>query len=588
MKEMKLFQTFTAILLLTLTAFICPAQSPLPALKGFHRVVFIGDSITYYGGYIDDIEAYVLTRDTNSTITFLNLGQSSETVSGLSEPGHAGGKYLRPDAHTRIAAVLAATKPDLVIADYGMNDGIYQPFSEEHFQKFKDGMEWLHDLILKSGAKIIHVTPSPFDPVGSKRPLTDDGARGFEAPYRGYNDVLDKYSAWLVSQRTNGWDVVDIHTPMNQSIAEHRKTNPKYTFTRDGVHPNEIGHWLMAREILVHLGAPKAIGQMDNVNEMLADYPHGEEMLKLITEQEHILRDAWLTEAGHMHPGFKPGLPLPEAEQKAADLEKKIRVLDQPFPGKKTTWNGFDRFNFPLAGKMATVVVPANPLPNHPWAWKAEFFNTASNTEAALLAKGMTIVYLADKDMYGCPQAVTDWDNCYTELTGNFGFAKKAALIGLSRGGLYCYNWAAANPEKVSCIYGDAPVCDIKSWPAGKGKGQFSTNDWKKLMKVYGFKTEAEALAYDKNPIDELAPLAAAHIPLLNVYGDADKTVPWDENTKILAERYQKLGGNITLICKHGADHHPHGLPDPTPIVNFIFTNTVPHTAEIASTNSVG
>ena len=48
-----------------------------------------------------------------------------------------------------------------------------------------------------------------------------------------------------------------------------------------------------------------------------------------------------------------------------------------------------------------------------------------------------------------------------------------------------------------------------------------------------------------------------------------------DENTKVVAERYQKLGGSITLICKPGADHHPHGLPDPTPIVEFIFTNTV-------------
>jgi alpha-beta hydrolase superfamily lysophospholipase len=95
-------------------------------------------------------------------------------------------------------------------------------------------------------------------------------------------------------------------------------------------------------------------------------------------------------------------------------------------------------------------------------------------------------------------------------------------------------------------------------------------------MERYDFKSEAEALAYNKNPIDELAPLAAAKIPLLNVYGDADKTVPWDENTKILAERYRQLGGNITLICKPGADHHPHGLPDPTPMVEFIFTNTVP------------
>ena len=314
-------------LLFLLTCFVCQAQTPLPGLEKYHHVVFIGDSITWLGGYVDDIEAYVLTRDTNSTITFLNLGQSSETVSGLSEPGHANGKYTRPDMHTRLAAVLEKTKPDLVIVDYGMNDGIYQPYDPERAQKFEDGMRWLHETVLKSGAKIVHVTPSPFDPVGTKYPLTDDGAKGYVTPYKNYDDVLGRYAAWLVSQRTNGWDVVDIHTPMDQFLAEHRKSDPKYTFTRDGVHPNNVGHWLMAREILVHWGAPVEIGKMDNVGEMLAANPHGEELLKLIQKQETILRSAWLTETGHLYPGHPVGLPLPEAEKQAADLESKIRDL---------------------------------------------------------------------------------------------------------------------------------------------------------------------------------------------------------------------------------------------------------------------
>ena len=60
------------------------------------------------------------------------------------------------------------------------------------------------------------------------------------------------------------------------------------------------------------------------------------------------------------------------------------------------------------------------------------------------------------------------------KIRGKFGFAKKAALVGLSRGGLYCYNWAVANPDKVASLYGDAPVCDFKSWPGGKGKGKGS------------------------------------------------------------------------------------------------------------------
>ena len=162
----------------------------------------------------------------------------------------------------------------------------------------------------------------------------------------------------------------------------------------------------------------------------------------------------------------------------------------------------------------------------------------------------------------------------YKYLTEEHGFAKKVALEGLSRGGLYCYNWAAANPDKVSCIYGDAPVCDFKSWPAGKGKSKGSPADWAKLIKDYGFASEQEALAYDKNPIDNLKPLADAHIPLIHVVGDADDAVPVAENTAILEARYKKLGGTIEVIHKPGVGHHPHGLDDPAPVVQFILKHT--------------
>ena len=38
----------------------------------------------------------------------------------------------------------------------------------------------------------------------------------------------------------------------------------------------------------------------------------------------------------------------------------------------------------------------------------------------------------------------------------------------------------------------------------------------------------------------------------------------------LVAERYRQLGGSITLIPKRGVGHHPHGLDDPKPIVDFI------------------
>ncbi len=247
---------------------------------------------------------------------------------------------------------------------------------------------------------------------------------------------------------------------------------------------------------------------------------------------------------------------------------------ENPFPGKVSQWNGYQRYDFSVDEKPVLVVAPKKAAPGRPWVWHGEFFGHKPAPDVALLGKGFHIVYMRVPNMLGCPQAVKHWDAFYEALTSKYGLAKKPALVGLSRGGLYCYNWAAANPQKVACIYGDAPVCDFKSWPGGKGEGKGSPRDWQLVLKTYGFKNEAEALAYDKNPVDNLAPLAKAGVPLLHVYGDADQVVPWKENTGVIADRYKKLGGQITLIAKPGVGHHPHGLKDSQPIVDFILKHT--------------
>jgi hypothetical protein len=120
-----------------------------------------------------------------------------------------------------------------------------------------------------------------------------------------------------------------------------------------------------------------------------------------------------------------------------------------------------------------------------------------------------------------------------------------------------------AGGARVACIYGDAVVCDFQSWPGGKGKGKGSPDDWAALLRNCGFKDAAEALAYPKNPLDELAPLVVAKVALIHVVGDADRVVPPEENTLIIKQRYQELGGKIVVIHKPGCNHHPHGLDNP-------------------------
>ncbi len=522
---------------------------------GVKRVVFLCDSITYSGAYVETIEAYFVTRFPEREVEFINVGLPSETVSGLSEDGHAGGQFPRPDLHERLDRVLAQLKPDQVVACYGMNDGIYLPFDEGRFAKYREGIQRLRDKCVAAGAKILHVTPPTFDEVKGGHP--------------GYGNTLDRYSDWLLTKRADGWDVVDLHGPMNRYLAEQRAKDPSFFLAGDGVHCGDVGHWIIARQILLHLGA-NAVAVMEDPKAMLAQHPNGEALLKLIQQRQRMMKDSWLTAIGHKRPGMSKGLPLADAQTKAAELDRQLRALATPYPGKQSAWNGYNRYDFEVAGRPVLVVVPREVAPGKPWVWHGEFFGHKPAPDIALLGQGFHIVYMSVPDMLGAPDAVSCWNAFYQELTTKHGFAKKAALVGLSRGGLYCYNWAIANPDKVACIYADAPVCDFKSWPGGRGKGKGSPRDWELVLKAYHFKDEAEALAYRANPVDKLGPLADAAVPLLHVFGDADDVVPWEENTGLVAERYQQLGGKITLIRKPGVGHHPHGLDDSTPIIEFI------------------
>ena len=298
------------------------------------RIVFLGDSITYSGEYVETIETYLRTRFPQSRAQFINLGLPSETVSGLSEPGHAGGAFQRPDLHERLQRVLEKAKPDLIVACYGMNDGIYYPFSEGRFQKFQDGIRRLRDQAGAAGAKVVHVTPPTFDPLPLKGRALPAGLAEYRSPFVGYNEVLDRYTEWLISQRTQGWEVVDAHGPMNRFLAERRRSDPGFVLARDGVHANALGHWLIAREILRYLGAPEEIVSSDSPDALMNACPRGAEVLKLIQQRQRLLKDAWLTYVGHRRPGMNKGKPLAEAEREAEELEAKIRALtDVPCPG---------------------------------------------------------------------------------------------------------------------------------------------------------------------------------------------------------------------------------------------------------------
>ena len=247
-------------------------------------------------------------------------------------------------------------------------------------------------------------------------------------------------------------------------------------------------------------------------------------------------------------------------------------AADMNFPNEQVDeWHGFKRHKFQADGCAAWIVEPKTALAGNPWSWCMEFPDAFTERCAApaLLAAGFHHVHITVGNTFGCPAAVKHFDAFYVLLIAR-GLAPKAVLIGISRGGLYAYRFASEHPERVAVIYGDAAVGDFKSWPGGKLKAKGSPGDWASLMKLYGFQDEAAALAYRGNPVDQLAPLARAKVALIHVVGDADDLVPTEENAGVIEARYQALGGEFQIIHKPGVGHHPHGLDDPAPVVDFI------------------
>lgn len=247
--------------------------------------------------------------------------------------------------------------------------------------------------------------------------------------------------------------------------------------------------------------------------------------------------------------------------------------------GRQDEWHGFKRFHFQVDGRKSYVVLPAKTAPGKPWVWRARFPNFHYEMDLELLKHGYHIAYIDVSNLFGSPQAIAYGNKFYEYLTTQHGFQKKVALEGVSRGGLFIYNWAFANPDKVSCIYADTPVCDFKSWPGGKGKGIGSEGTWKTCLKAYGM-TEKEALAYPKNPVDRIQEIVKARIPVLHIVSENDQVVPPAENTYLMFSRVPKSDrqDNFHVISvKKGTEKskgHHFKHPKPDQVVKFIMQHT--------------
>lgn len=196
----------------------------------------------------------------------------------------------------------------------------------------------------------------------------------------------------------------------------------------------------------------------------------------------------------------------------------------------------FDRYEIRVEGVKGSVTaaVPKTAAAGKPWVFRAGFADRDAVVDLALLEQGFHIItgpIPTDAD----GPSLQQWNAVYKHLTAN-GFSRKPVLEGVGGGAGEAYAWAIANPDSVSCVYAENP-------------------------RLRSRMTKAQ-------PLDNLAPLAKAGVPVLHVCGSLD---PWlGSQTRALEKKYQDLGGKVTVIVKDGEGHHPTAPKDVKPVVEFI------------------
>jgi lysophospholipase L1-like esterase/dienelactone hydrolase len=251
------------------------------------------------------------------------------------------------------------------------------------------------------------------------------------------------------------------------------------------------------------------------------------------------------------------------------DIFNKINI-----PKEITSFYGYKCADFKLNGRECKVVKPKWTAEGRPWIWRARFWGHEPQTDVALLQRGFHLVYFDAAELLGNDEAIKDWDDFY-HLLHKAGLGKKAVMEGMSRGGVYVFNWAASNKNKVACVYADNPLLNMPSWAESVMKTPEVKNEmFEAFKKDYNLTTAEQVRNFKGSPVDKTDQIVKGKYPILILCADADEAVYPPDNTLLFEKEIKVLNGNITVIHKPGFKHHPHSLPNPTPIVDFILKAT--------------
>ncbi len=208
---------------------------------------------------------------------------------------------------------------------------------------------------------------------------------------------------------------------------------------------------------------------------------------------------------------------------------------------------------FEIEGHKAVVYDALKPAEGKPWLWYAPTLNGGVSLAGramyfeAFMKEGISIAGFDLGEVRGSPTSTAKFTLFYEEMVKR-GYSPKPILLGQSRGGMMTLAWAFRNPDKVKAWVGIYPVCNLASWSLKNSKPQT-------LADFAMTEPELVAKLSEFNPIDNLKGLLANKVPMFAVHGDSDVVVPYDLNTKLLKERYEAGGGQITVKVIPGEGH---------------------------------
>lgn len=232
-------------------------------------------------------------------------------------------------------------------------------------------------------------------------------------------------------------------------------------------------------------------------------------------------------------------------------------------------WNNFESKEFTFAERNAVIVYPSCK-PNGRMLLKTEYLGAFPGFDIEMLKRGYYLIHINHRSRWAPDEETHIMADFVRHCAKELNASPKCILEGMSCGGLQAARFAELYPELTAVMYLDAPVLNILSM-AGLGDFNIEGHEgmWQEIVATYGV-NKSSIVNFRKSPIDQMEPLIENKIPVLMLYGNADTTVIYSENGKVLEDYYKENGGVIKVISRSMCGHHPHGLDDPTPMIAFV------------------